>query len=36
MSIYMKNGRMMIRGMGLKFKLSLREIGQLTVYVEHH
>ena len=29
----MKKGKMTIGGMELKFKWSLREIGQLTVYV---
>jgi hypothetical protein len=32
----MKNGTMMIVGMELKFKLLLREIGQLIVYVDHN
>lgn len=33
--IYMKNGITRSDGVELKFKLSLREIGQLTVYVIH-
>lgn len=33
--IYMKNGITRSDGVVLKFKLSLREIGQLTVYVIH-
>jgi hypothetical protein len=32
----MKNGTMMIVGMELKFKLLLREIGQLIVYGDHN
>lgn len=36
MFIDMKRGRMMMSGMELKFKWSLRGIGQLIVYVQNH